>query len=144
MFDIGIWELTLIGLLALIILGPQRLPEVARTAGKWVGRIRQFVASVKSDFDNELRTEELSELRKLHTELDETRQLIQRSSSDAFEGLQQNLDADRLAADVEKSVKRKPAARKQAKKRKTTTRKAPRKKVAAKRKTSGTRSTRRS
>jgi len=57
MFDIGIWELALIGLLALIILGPQRLPEVARTAGKWVGRMRQFVASVKSDFDNELQTE---------------------------------------------------------------------------------------
>jgi sec-independent protein translocase protein TatB len=143
MFDIGIWELALIGLLALIILGPQRLPEVARTAGKWVGRMRQFVASVKSDFDNELRTEELAELRKLHSELDETRQLIQRSSSDAFEGLQQNLDADRLAADAEKPVKRKPAARKKAKKRKTTTRTAPRKKAAAKRKTSGTRSTRR-
>ncbi|MFQ5546520.1 MAG: Sec-independent protein translocase protein TatB [Acidiferrobacterales bacterium] len=144
MFDIGIWELALIGVLALIILGPQRLPEVARTAGKWVGRMRQFVASVKSDFDNELRTEELAELRKLHSELDETRQLIQRSSSDAFEGLQQSLDADRLAADVKKPVKRKPAARKQAKKPKTTTRTAPRKKAATKRKTSGTRRTRRS
>jgi Tat protein translocase TatB subunit len=50
MFDIGIWELALIGVLALVILGPHRLPEVARTAGKWVGRMRQFVASVKSDF----------------------------------------------------------------------------------------------
>jgi sec-independent protein translocase protein TatB len=144
MFDIGIWELALIGLLALIILGPQRLPEVARTAGKWVGRMRQFVASVKSDFDNELRTEELSELRKLHSELNETRELIQRSSSDAFDGLQQSLDADRLAADVEKPVTRKPAARKQAKKPKTTTRTTPRKKAATKRKTSGTRRTRRS
>jgi len=142
MFDIGVWELALIGVLALIILGPQRLPEVARTAGKWVGRMRQFVASVKSDFDNELRTEELTELRKLHTELNETRQLIQRSSSDAFEGLQQGLDAGRLAADVEKPVKRKPTASKQAKKRKTTTRTAPRKKAATKRKTRGARRTR--
>ncbi|MFB3046553.1 MAG: Sec-independent protein translocase protein TatB [Acidiferrobacterales bacterium] len=142
MFDIGVWELALIGVLALIILGPQRLPEVARTAGKWVGRMRQFVASVKSDFDNELRTEELTELRKLHTELNETRQLIQRSSSDAFEGLQQGLDVGRLAADVEKPVKRKLAANKQAKKRKTTTRTAPRKKAATKRKTSGARRTR--
>ncbi|MEE8625948.1 MAG: Sec-independent protein translocase protein TatB [Acidiferrobacterales bacterium] len=142
MFDIGIWELALIGVLALVILGPHRLPEVARTAGKWVGRMRQFVASVKSDFDNELRTEELTELRKLHTELNETRQLIQQSSSDAFEGLQQSLDADRLAADVEKPVKRKPAASKKAKKRKTTTRTTPRKKAATKRKTSGTRRTR--
>lgn len=142
MFDIGVWELALIGVLALIILGPQRLPELARTAGKWVGRMRQFVASVKSDFDNELRTEELTELRKLHTELNETRQLIQQSSSDAIEGLQQGLDAGRLAADVEKPVKRKPAASKQAKKRKTATRTAPRKKAATKRKTSGTGRTR--
>ena len=142
MFDIGVWELALIGVLALIILGPQRLPEVARTAGKWVGRMRQFVASVKSDFDNELRTEELTELRKLHTELNETRQLIQRSSSDAFEGLQQGLDVGRLAADVAKPVKRKPTASKPATKRKTTTRAAPRKKAATKRKTRGTRRTR--
>ena len=143
MFDIGIWELALISLLALVILGPQRLPEVARTAGKWVGRMRQFVASVKSDFDNELRTEELTELRKLQTELDETRQLIQRSSSDVFGGLHQGLDAEQMTADVGKPVKRKPAARKQTKKRKTTTRTPARKKPAAKRKTSGTRRTRR-
>ena len=97
MFDIGIWELALIGLLALIVLGPNRLPEVARTAGKWVGSLRRFVASVKEDFDQELRTEELGELRKLQQELSETRQLIQRSSSDALERLQRDIDADSAA-----------------------------------------------
>ncbi|NIO42248.1 MAG: twin-arginine translocase subunit TatB, partial [Burkholderiales bacterium] len=97
MFDIGIWELALIGLLALIVLGPNRLPEVARTAGKWVGNLRRFVASVKEDFDQELRTEELGELRKLQQELSETRQLIQRSSSDALERLQRDIDAESAA-----------------------------------------------
>jgi sec-independent protein translocase protein TatB len=97
MFDIGIWELALIGLLALIVLGPNRLPEVARTAGKWVGSLRRFVASVKEDFDQELRTEDLSELRKLQQELSETRQLIQRSSSDALERLQRDVDAESAA-----------------------------------------------
>lgn len=97
MFDIGIWELALIGLLALIVLGPNRLPEVARTAGKWVGSLRRFVASVKEDFDQELRSEELGELRKLQQELSETRQLIQRSSSDALERLQKDIDAENAA-----------------------------------------------
>lgn len=97
MFDIGIWELALIGLLALIVLGPNRLPEVARTAGKWVGSLRRFVASVKEDFDQELRTEELGELRKLQQELSETRQLIRRSSSDALERLQKDIDAESAA-----------------------------------------------
>ncbi len=92
MFDIGMGELALIGLLALIVLGPKRLPEVARTAGVWVGRVRRFVASVKEDFDQELRTEELAELRKLQQELSDTRDLIQKSSTEALEGLQQDLE----------------------------------------------------
>jgi sec-independent protein translocase protein TatB len=98
MFDIGVWELALIGLLALIVLGPNRLPEVARTAGRWVGALRRFVASVKEDFDQELRTEELSELRNLQQELSETRQLIQRSSSEAFDRLQRDIDAESAAS----------------------------------------------
>ena len=61
MFDIGITELALIGLLALLLLGPKRLPEVARTAGRWLGNLRRFVASVKEDFDQELRSEELTD-----------------------------------------------------------------------------------
>jgi sec-independent protein translocase protein TatB len=92
MFDIGMGELALIGLLALIVLGPKRLPEVARTAGVWVGRVRRFVASVKEDFEQELRTEELTELRKLQQELSDTRDLIQKSSTDALEGLQRDLE----------------------------------------------------
>lgn len=59
MFDIGFWELALIGVVALLVIGPERLPKVARTAGLWVGRMRGFVMSVKSDIDKELRAEEL-------------------------------------------------------------------------------------
>ncbi len=109
MFDIGIWELALIGLLALIVLGPNRLPEVARTAGKWVGSLRRFVASVKEDFDQELRTEELGELRKLQQELSETRQLIKRSSSDALERLQRDIDAESAAKTAAESGASRPS-----------------------------------
>jgi sec-independent protein translocase protein TatB len=116
MFDIGIWELALIALLALIVLGPKRLPEVARMAGKWLGTLRRFVASVKEDFDKELKSDELSELRKLQQELSETRELIQRSSSDTLDRLQHDLDVEPASGSVEQQPKRKPAARTRASK----------------------------
>ena len=62
MFDIGFWELAIIGVVALIVIGPERLPKVARTVGLWVGRMRGFVLSVKADIDHELRAEELKKI----------------------------------------------------------------------------------
>ena len=58
MFDIGFSELVVIGLIALIVLGPKRLPEVARTAGKWMGQLRRFIDNVKQDLDHEIHQDE--------------------------------------------------------------------------------------
>ena len=63
MFDIGFMEIALVGVVALVVIGPERLPEVARTVGTWVGRFRRFVGSVKADIDRELRQEELRNAR---------------------------------------------------------------------------------
>ena len=63
MFDIGFWELSLIAVIALLILGPERLPRVARTAGLWVGKMKKMVSDVKSNIDEELRMEELKALK---------------------------------------------------------------------------------
>lgn len=84
MFDVGFSELVLIALLALIVLGPKRLPEVARTAGRWLGRLRRFMNDVKQDLDKELHSAELSELRKLKQELDDTRRVIEESSGQLY------------------------------------------------------------
>lgn len=84
MFDVGFSELVLIALLALIVLGPKRLPEVARTAGRWLGRLRRFMNDVKQDLDKELHSAELTELRKLKQELDDTRRVIEESSSQLY------------------------------------------------------------
>lgn len=59
MFDIGFWELCLIATVALLVLGPERLPIAARTAGKWVGKIRGMVSNVKSEIDRELQLDEI-------------------------------------------------------------------------------------
>ena len=82
MFDIGFWELSLIGLIALLVIGPKRLPEAARTAGQWVGRLRIFISNVKQDLDQQLQSEEMEELRRLRNELTETKQVLEKSSSD--------------------------------------------------------------
>ena len=62
MFDIGFWELALIGLVALIVVGPERLPRLARTAGLWLGRGRRMLSSVKDEIDRELKAEELKQI----------------------------------------------------------------------------------
>ena len=62
MFDVGFQEISLIALIALIVVGPERLPRMARTLGLWMGKIRYYVGQVKSDIDREVRAQELKEM----------------------------------------------------------------------------------
>lgn len=59
MFDIGFTELLVIGVVALIVIGPERLPKVARTAGHLLGRFQRYASSVKSDISREMQMDEL-------------------------------------------------------------------------------------
>jgi sec-independent protein translocase protein TatB len=59
MFDIGFWELTLIGIIGLVVLGPERLPVAIRTIKGWISGVRKFSDSVKSELSEELRVHEL-------------------------------------------------------------------------------------
>lgn len=84
MFDVGFWELALIGVIALLVVGPERLPAMARSAGLWVGRIRRYVSHVKDDIEREIRAEELREVMRessriesLDEELNETRDTLE-------------------------------------------------------------------
>jgi sec-independent protein translocase protein TatB len=63
MFDIGFSELMVIGLVALIVIGPQKLPRVARTVGHLAGRLQRYVADVKADINREIELEELRKMR---------------------------------------------------------------------------------
>ncbi len=64
MFDIGFWELGLIALVSLLVIGPEKLPKVARIAGFWAGKTRNMVASVKAEIKEEFQEEELRQLLK--------------------------------------------------------------------------------
>ena len=66
MFDIGLSELMVIGIVALIVIGPERLPRVARTLGHLLGRAQRYVNDVKSDINREI---QLDELKKLQTQV---------------------------------------------------------------------------
>src|SRR5512143_4080393 len=84
MFEIGFGEIALILVIALLVVGPEKLPGVARSLGLWLGKARRFVASVKADIDRELQTEELKRLvdkqaqdmARLRSMLDETKAVI--------------------------------------------------------------------
>ncbi len=62
MFDVGFTEIVLIGIVALIVIGPERLPAVAKTVGQWIGKLQRFVKGVKTDLASELETGDLKKL----------------------------------------------------------------------------------
>ena len=62
MFDVGFWEILLILILALIVIGPERLPGAARTAGLWVGKARRYIEGVKNDVENEFDVSEFKRI----------------------------------------------------------------------------------
>lgn len=61
MFDVGFSEMLLVGLIALLVFGPERLPKVAREAGLWVSKLRNMAHSVKQEIDREMQLQELKE-----------------------------------------------------------------------------------
>lgn len=80
MFDIGFWELGLIAVVGLLVIGPERLPDVARTIGKWVGSARRLINSVQAEINTEVNKadelkrllEEQSEIKSVHEILETT------------------------------------------------------------------------
>ncbi|WP_169307209.1 Sec-independent protein translocase protein TatB [Chitiniphilus eburneus] len=97
MFDVGFGELIVIGAVGLVVLGPERLPKVARTLGALLGRAQRFAASVKADLDREIGQTELARIEaELREEGDALRQTIHQPLSDAREeitGLNRELAA---------------------------------------------------
>jgi sec-independent protein translocase protein TatB len=76
MFDIGFSELLVIAVVALLVIGPERLPKVARTAGHLFGRLQRYVNDVKSDIQREL---ELDELKKLRSQFEDAARSVEQS-----------------------------------------------------------------
>ncbi len=95
-FDIGFSELVVIGLVALIVIGPERLPRVARTVGHLIGRLQRYVADVKSDINREV---ELDELRKMRDSVQEAAASIETSVTSGLSKAEEDLNRA-VAADL--------------------------------------------
>ena len=90
MFDIGFTELLVIGVVALVVIGPERLPRVARTVGILMGRMQRYVADVKADINREI---ELDELRKMRDSVQSTAGDIQSSIENELRDTEQTINA---------------------------------------------------
>jgi len=82
MFDIGFWEVIFIAVITLLVVGPERLPKVARTAGLWVGKLRGFVRTVKADIDQELAADELRRTLEKQAAIPEVEELIDEAAGE--------------------------------------------------------------
>ena len=100
MFDIGFWELTLVGLIALVVLGPERLPGAIRTTAYWLRRARNVAATVRAEVERELALEEVKTSLEQGVPLQELKTLERE--------LKQPVDP---AAATPKSIQAKPAAK---------------------------------
>jgi len=81
MFDVGFSELCLIALVSLLVIGPERLPKVARLAGFWLGKTRSMVASVKEEIKLELQAEELRQIFKEQSGLQDVQHILDETSN---------------------------------------------------------------
>jgi len=89
MFDIGFTELMVIGVVALVVVGPERLPKLARTAGQWVGRLNRYVAQVKQDVSRDIK---LDELRKMQQEMKDSAQQYEIMAGDATRQVEETVE----------------------------------------------------
>lgn len=90
MFDISFSELLIIGIVALLVIGPEKLPKVARTVGAFTGRLQRYVGQIKEEVNREMRFEELQ---KLQQEIKAQANQLQDSVQTQFEVLKTDSDA---------------------------------------------------
>lgn len=98
MFDIGFSELLLIMVVALVVVGPERLPRLARTAGLYIGRLRRTVASVKADVQRELAAEDLKRTLQKQAESAGLHEIIEEGQQTAMAAEQLLKPAPQIAA----------------------------------------------
>src|SRR5690554_4764473 len=110
MFDIGFWEILIILVVALLVVGPDRLPGLAREVGTGVRKIRGFVTSVRSDIEQEFQTEELRKLlNEQNKEIDQLKNLM-KDTEEALRSTDESLRSEveetaHLVKSIESGIK---------------------------------------
>ena len=111
MFDIGFSELLVIGVVALIVIGPEKLPRVARTIGHLAGRLQRYVSDVKADINREI---ELEELRKMRDSMQQAASNFESSVQTEVNKTETDLNksVDAVVGDLPKTIDAKPDEKK--------------------------------
>lgn len=104
MFDIGFLEMMLIGVVILVVVGPERLPKVARTAGLWFGKARGFLSSVKADIDSELKADELKRILEEQAKSSGVHEILEESKSAAEDLKQASSDMRKKVSDEQAAI----------------------------------------
>jgi sec-independent protein translocase protein TatB len=89
MFEIGFSEIFLIAVVALVVIGPERLPKVARTLGHLMGRLQRYVNDVKSEINREI---ELEELKKMKSQFEEAAKSAEQSITDTAQDIKNEIE----------------------------------------------------
>lgn len=106
MFDIGFWELATLGVIALIVLGPERLPVVARTMGKWVARAKGYMNAITSELEREVKADEIrEEVRRAREQIESETRHVHSQTRESVEPVMQPLDPSSKAQPVQKTQK---------------------------------------
>ena len=105
MFDSGFLELLVIGIITLMVVGPERLPGVAAKAGKMIGKMKAFIATTREDIEKELRADELQNmLVKQKEEISELRDMMQSTRDDVSNQLHEASNQITSTVDSTKAV----------------------------------------
>ena len=105
MFEIGFSELIVIAIVALVVIGPERLPKVARTAGHLLGRLRRYVNDVKADINREI---QLEELKTLQTSIQESARSLEQELASEMQNIKLSIDQTTKSAGEDSAL---PATR---------------------------------
>ncbi|MBC8494196.1 MAG: twin-arginine translocase subunit TatB [Candidatus Thioglobus sp.] len=91
MFDVGFWEFALIGIITLIIVGPERMPSIARTAGKYAGKAKHFIAKIQDDVSDEI---DIDQFKKQMNDMDKESNIVEifDETKDALNDIKHNTD----------------------------------------------------
>lgn len=104
MFDFGFWELAIIMVVALLVVGPERLPALAGQAGKWIGKAKRILSSIRSDIESEIKAAELKEiLEKQQGEIGELKEILKDTQKELEKNYEQDGDKELIQA-VEEEI----------------------------------------
>lgn len=109
MFDIGFPELVVVSVIALLVIGPEKLPETIRTLSLWVGRVQRSFTSIRREIESEIGADEIRQ--QLHNEdimkeLEETKNTLQQAGQDVRTTINATVERAETSAPVDKSESR--------------------------------------